>query len=236
MKDKERILMNIAVDTAGTVHDKMMPLKVGWTIRYRSGRPAPQFIPWELAEKLKMPMVPGDIIRCCTNPNHKWGIAELVNRIGYSTFMLREIGGTKLLRMGNEDVDVLRFMNPHRLYTGLKNKMYRWAHMVFNKRWNALADHCKRFGGVELNDKTMIIWCRAHIWLAEKQQKDGAITYAQPKKFSVPYNKKTRLKDIVAEIKNQGFGEDFIYTATKPTEGQTGCITITKEDINKMLA
>lgn len=44
MSDRERVLMNIAVDTAGTVHDEMQRHECGWTLRHTFGKPSPQFV------------------------------------------------------------------------------------------------------------------------------------------------------------------------------------------------
>src|SRR5690348_13756155 len=95
--DRERVLMAIAVQTAGTVHDQMKRLDYGgWQLRFIFDRPAPQFIPTELADIIKMPLVPGDIVRCKTNPYHAWGISEFVERRGVADFVLKQIGSDKL--------------------------------------------------------------------------------------------------------------------------------------------
>lgn len=234
--DRERVLMNIAVDTAGTVHDAMRRLDGGWTLRFIFDRPSAQFVPEELAERIGLPMKLGDIVRCETNPNHRWGIAELVERLEYSCFLLREIGGTGLLRMGNESVSVLRFMDPDRLYTGTKHRIHKWATgKAFSGRYNAAADYFKRCGGVEFDGDTLAIWCRAHISAMEQHPKDGPKLYAQPKKFVMQWNDKTRLKDIVAAMREQGFGDAFEYTPVKPTNGQAGYAKITRDDLQRVL-
>lgn len=236
MTDRERVLMNIAVDTAGTVHDQMKRLVSGWTLRYRFESPAPQFVPEELAKAIEMPLGPGDIVRCKTNPNHLWGISEFVERQGHAAYLLREIGGERTCNMGNESVDVLRFMPESRLYTGTKNRLYHWARgKAFQERYNPAADRFKRCGGVEFDGDVLIIWLRAHIWVMEKKPKDGPVLHAQPKKFTLKWSDKTRLKDIVGAMRDQGFADEFKYGPEAPTQGQAGYAKFTKADVERAL-
>jgi hypothetical protein len=236
MSDRERVLMAIAVETAGTVHDEMHRLKGGWQLRFTFDRPAPQFIPMEMAESIGMPMQPGDIVRCKTNPNHRWGIAELVEKRGHSDFLLREIGGTGLCNMGNESLDVLRFMAPQHLYTGTKYRIYQWVtRKAFSERYNPDADYYKRFGGMEFDGDTLTVWCRSHIWAMEKKGEDGTTLHVQPKKFTMQWSDKTKLKDIVGAMREQGFASDFEYSPQEPTDGQVGYAKITKDELLKVL-
>lgn len=82
--DFERVLMNIAVDTAGTVHDSMKRFINGWQLRFIFDKPAPQFIPIAMAKSISMPLTPGAVVRCVTNPNHRWGISIFVKKLNYS--------------------------------------------------------------------------------------------------------------------------------------------------------
>lgn len=237
MKDRsdfERVLMNIAIDTAGSIHDKMKQIKNGWTLRFRFDNPAPQFIPTIMAENIGMPLKKGDIVKCVTNPNHHWGISVFIEQRGYSDWLLQEIGGDKLLNMNNESLEVLRFMNPSHLYTGKKYQVYKWGYKAFLERYNKNTDYFKRCGGIEFNEDNLTIWSRPHIWVMERS-KDGITLYAQPKKFTMKWKDKTRLKDIVNSMNEQGFGEEFEYTPEKPTEGQTGYTSFTKSDVEKIL-
>lgn len=241
--DRDRVLMNIAVDTSGTVHDEMRRLKKGWTLRFIFDRPAGQFIPTEMAKAIQMPLVPGDIVRCRTNPKHPWGISEYVEDIPDGA-LLRQIGSDRLLNMTNESFDVLRFMTPSRLYTGKKLQVYNWASgKAFSKRYNPDADYYKRCGGVEFSGELpgyqpprnapvgqVVIWSRAHIWAQEKRQGD-ATTYAHPRSFVLTWSKSTRLRDIVAAMKAQGFAEDFEYTPEKPEVGNAGFSSFTRESL-----
>lgn len=234
--DRERVLMNIAVDTAGTVHDTMQRLGDGWHLRFSFDHPAPQFIPEELADKIEMPLTAGDVVRCKTNPNHRWGISEFVEKFGYSDFLLREIGGSKLLKMGNESIDVLRFMRPSRLYTGAKHRIYQWATgKAFSERYNPDADHFKRCGGVEFDGDTLVLWCRAHIWAMERKGEGGSPLYAQPKRFTMTWDDSTKLKGIIDAMRAQGFAEPFEYTPEKPTEGQAGYAKFTRDDVMRAI-
>lgn len=237
MTDRERVMMNIAVDTSGTVHDTFKRIEGGWTLRYRFDRPAPQFIPTVMADTIGLPLKNGDIVRCQTNPNHAWGISELMEQTGCGNYLLREIGGDALLNMGNEMVEVLRFMDGARLYTGVKNRVYRWAsNSAFSTRYNPDADYWKRCGGVEFDGNKLKIWMRPHIFVAEKRQKDGPVTYAQPKMFELEWSKKTRLKDIVNAMREQGFAEDFEYGPDEPTNGNAGVVKITRDSLVKTLS
>jgi hypothetical protein len=234
--DRDRVLMNIASDTAGTVHDQMYRLRCGWNLRFTFDHPSPQFIPEEMAKAIGMPLAEGDIIRCNTNPNHRWGISEFVSRRGYADFLLREIGGDKLLNMGNESVSVLRFMERSRLYAGAKYRVYKWATFkAFEKPHNPDADNFKRCGGVEFDGSTLTIWCRPHIWVAEKQSEDGDKLYAQPKKFTMQWDDKTKLKDIVSAMRSQGFADHFEYAHTEPTQGQQGYAKFTRDDMLRII-
>lgn len=226
MTDRERVLMNIAVDTAGTVHNTMRRLHSGWQLRFSFDHPSPQFVPRPLAKAIGMEMVPGDIVRCTTNPDHRWGIAELVEWEEGSCYLLREIGGDALCRIVNEDVEVLRFMLPSRLYTGVKHRLHAWASIkAFMPRYNPDASHLKRCGGVSFEGDTLIIWSRAHIWIKEQRREGEATMYAQPRKFTLQWSNKTRLKDIVAAMREQGFGDEFEYGPEMPSEGVCGCLT-----------
>jgi hypothetical protein len=234
--DFERVLMNIAIDTAGSVHDEMRRLASGWQLRFTFDCPAPQFIPLEMAKAIDMPLKKGDIVRCQTNPNHHWGISVFVEQLKYSEWLLQEIGGDRQLKMGNESLDVLRFMQPSRLYTGHQRQVYLWASSkAFSKRYNKQADYFKRCGGVTFNGDTLIIWCRPHIWTMEKKGEDGVTLYAQPKKFTMQWGEKTRLKDIITTMRDQGFGSEFEFSPMKPTEGQAGYARFTKSDLEKII-
>lgn len=232
MNDRERVLMNIAVDVTGSSWDTFEPIQGGWKIRLTFGRPAEQFMDPKAAEKIGMPMKPGDIVRCRTNPNHAWGISELVEQIERDTFMLRLIGGDSLMRMSNESVEVLRFMAPSRLYTGTKHKLYGWAsNKAFSTRYNPHADYFKRCGGVEFEGDTLVVWSRPHIWAMEKRQENGPTLHAQPKRFTLKWDHKTRLKDIINAMIEQGFAEDYEFTTEEPDKGMGGCAKITKDDL-----
>lgn len=229
--------MAIAVETAGTIHDDMKRLSNGWSLRFRFDHPAPQFIPIEMAEAIQMPLAPGDIVRCKTNPSHAWGIAELVERKGYADFLLKAIGSELRCNMGNESIDVLRFMWEPLLYTGKRHQLYCWASRhAFSERFNPNACYMKRCGGVSFEGATLVIWCRAHIWAMEKKGDAGQKMFAQPKRFSLAWNERTKLKDIVEAMNAQGFGDDFEYLETEPTEGQKGYAKFTKADIERVIS
>jgi len=119
--------------------------------------------------------------------------------------------------------------------------LFRSSRHAFSSRYNEDANYFKRCGGVEFDDDTLTIWCRPHIFVMEKNDKNDNTEYAQPKKFIMQWSRKTRLKDIIAAMAEQGFGTDFEYGPEKPTEGQGGYAKFTKESIewndnNKMSA
>lgn len=228
--DRERVLMNIAVDTAGTVHDEMRRIKGGWALRFIFDRPAAQFIPTLMARAIEMPLTAGDVVRCKTNPNHPWGISEHIKDIPDGA-LLRQLGNDRLLNMTNESFEVLRFMTPSRLYTEKKFQLYAWASSkAFSKRYNPDADYFKRCGGVAFEGDQLVIWSRAHVWAQEKRQGD-ATTYAQPKRFVLTWSKKTRLRDIVDALRAQGFADKFDYSSEQAANGNAGFSKFTRESL-----
>lgn len=227
--DFERVLMNIAIDTAGTVFDSMQQIHSGWQLRYRFENPAPQFIPLEMAKAIAMPLKKGDIVRCWTNSNHHWGISVFVEQLNESNWLLQEIGGKEQLKMYNEDLDVLRFMSPARLYIGHQLQVYLWASQkAFSKRYNKEASYYKKCGGVKFDGDMITIWSRPHSWLMKKEENHGTVLYAQSKKFIIKWGNSTRLKDIIDAMREQGFGLEFEYKTEKPIDGQDGYVIFTK--------
>ncbi len=232
MNDKERVLLNIAIDVAGSIYDE--PVRVdGVSIITRFNRPVAQFMDPESANALGLPLKAGDIVRCVTNPCHAWGIAEFArNGPVYGSFVLREIGSDRICNMSNESLSVLRFMCPSRLYTGAKYRLFGWVtRKAFSERYNEHADYYKRCGGCEFDGDTMIWWSRAHIFAMERKAPDGTKLHAQPIRFSMKWSDKTRLKDIIATMVEQGFADDFEYTESEPTEGQGGFVKFTRADL-----
>ena len=237
MKDRERILMNIAIATSGSCHDQMSALKNGWCIRTTFGKPSPQFLPLDLCNILQMPLEEGDIVRCETNRKHPWSISQFVKinsedggYFGSKEYLCREIGGDKLCRIHNESLSVLRFISKPLLYSGKEKQVYDWGHKAFTHRYNPDADRLKRCGGVEVKPQEVIIYSRAHIFAQERTKGDKTL-YAQPRKFVVPWNKKTRLKDIIEAIRAQGFASDYEYGETEPSEGMGGCVKMTRDSL-----
>lgn len=232
--DKTRVLRNILVHTTRSPYGDTVTTKEGVTIHVMFGQPAPQFMSRSSAELIGMPLVPGDIVKCSTNPNHDWGIAEYVEDLpAYSSSLLREIGSTRLVRMINETLEVLRFMPPHWLLTGLKYKMYRFAMLAFYPRYNPYmnGDHRFRYcGGVEVGDESINIWVRPHLFEME-MRRDEVTIYAQPRRIVVPYSRKTRLKDIVEALEVGGFSWPFEYTLDKPMKGTGGIAIFTREQL-----
>ena len=236
MSEKERVLKNILLQTTRCIWDRSIQVINSWTLMSRHNNIPPQFIPREMAKVINMPLKPGDIVKCSTNPNHDWGISEY-REPGpeYSSWILKEIGSDRLLRMFNEDLEVLRFMPEHLLYTGLKYKLWNWAQKAFWQRYNPEYEYTKRFGGAEFVDDKLIIWSRSHIWRTSISPKMCPVLLAQPKKFVIEYDKKIRLKDIVFQMIDQGFAEDYEYLPNLPEEGQFGYVSFTAKDIQNIL-
>lgn len=241
MNDTERILFNIAIETSGSCHDRMKRVKNGWTLRTIFDRPAAQFIPLEMAEDLEMPLEKGDIVRCETNRSHQWSISKFTDHLGSNgafgsaEYLCQKIGSTETCRIHNERISVLRFMPPNMLLYGKEKQIYDWCYKAFEKKYNKDADYFKRCGGVEIKHDKATVWSRAHIWEQEKIE-NGKTLYSLPKKFEIPWNKKTRLKDIVLEMKKQGFAKKYEYAESEPAYGMGGCCKITKESLTKILA
>lgn len=234
--DFERILMNITVQTSGSPFDMMVRLDSGWDLRERFGRFVPQFMPIQMAAVINMPLQSGDIVRCQTNPHHHWGVSIFVRSFGPSNFILRELGGSAELNMYNEDFYVLRFMPEYLLYSGHQHKIYTWIMTkAFSKTYNDQAELMKKPGGVEFDGDKVTFWSRSHIFAMEKRADDGSTLYAQPKQFEMLWSKKTRLKDIIATMQEQGFSEPFKFTHAKSPAGYGGCLSFTRENFEGMI-
>jgi hypothetical protein len=243
MNDTERVLMNIAIEASGSCHDKMVSLTGGWKLRTIFGRPAAQFLPTEMCDILEMPLEVGDIVRCETNRSHDFSISKFVGTNsesggawGSTEYLCQKIGSEELCRVHNERLSVLRFMPKDLLYVGKEKQIHDWCRKAFNRRYNPDADHHKkRCGGVDVKDGTAIVWSRAHIFYASKRlESEGEPVvelHAQPRKFVVEWNKKTRLKDIVQQMRDQGFALDYEYATEEPTEGMGGCCKMTRKDV-----
>lgn len=234
MNDTERILMNIAIETSGNCHNEMKIIIGRWQIRTSFNKPTPQFLPLELCKLIEMPLECGDIIRCETNRSHKWSISKLVE-IGEEAWICQQIGGKDIVKIYNERISVLRFMPKRLLLQGKEKKIYDWCYKAFLPRYNDKANYYKRCGGVEIKPNVAIVWSRPHIFDQEKLSKNKETLYAVPRRFEISWNQKTRLKDIVKDIKAQGFDKDYEYNTTRPTQGMGGCCTFTKENIQTAL-
>lgn len=235
MTDKERVLMNIAIATSGTCHDKMAVLKQGgWQIRTRWGDSVPQFLPLELCEQIGMPLAVGDIIRCETNQRHSFSISKYVKTIGSHEYLCEMIGGKSLCRISNEMISILRFMPKEKLYVGKEKQIYDWSYKAFLRRSNDKADYYKRCGGVDISGDTLVIWSRSHIFGQEKKGDNGETLYAQPRKFIMNWSPKTRLKDIINHMNENGFDKAYDYKKEESQEGNGGMCKFTKENLQKV--
>jgi hypothetical protein len=240
MNDTERVLLNIAIATSGSCFDEMTKIKGGYSaIRTSFGHPVPQFLPLTTLKTLDMPLEEGDIIRCETNRTHQWSISKFIEILsdsggafGSIEYLCQKIGGTETCRISNESITVLRFMSQSLLLCGQEKKIYDWCYKAFKERYNKDGDYYKRCGGVEIKPDSAIVWSRPHVWSQVSKGKQGETLYAVPKQFIIPWDKKTRLKDIIAEMKKQGFAKKYEYSKVEQTEGMGGCCKITKKDIN----
>lgn len=206
----------------------------GWTMLFQHGQPATQFIPSELAERIGAPLKAGDVVRCATNPRHRWGVAEYVEPLDDGA-VLRELGGGPLLAMRNESFYVLRFYPPEILFYGHKRRVYDWAR---GKAFRRAADDpwATKCGGVEMSDDTLSVWVRPHMWFSERRQKDGPTLYAQPRRIDMPWTNRTRLKDIVRALLDGGINEEFEFSPEEPTKGMRGCAKFTRADVEQAMA
>lgn len=238
MTEKERVLKNIAcqISTHSTLATFKTIIPGVRLLMSFNDTPVPQFLPMYVSEQLNLPLEIGDIVMCMTNRNHKWAISEYRGKcsdhtgpFGTSEFYLREIGGKDIVRMGNEMVDVLRFIPEKFLYTGYKRKMYLWAKKAFSPQYNPdIDDFVIKCGGVFVRDKSILVYKRPHIFFQEKTE-NGTTIYAQPKKYIVSWNTKTRLKDIISNLNNQGLlDRDWDWSEEEPEDGMENCLKITK--------
>lgn len=182
--EKAAILLRITADLAQPFCREER-MHGGWTMLFQHGQPATQFIPSELAERIGAPLKAGDVVRCATNPRHRWGVAEYVEPLDDGA-VLRELGGGPLLAMRNESFYVLRFYPPEILFYGHKRRVYDWAR---GKAFRRAADDpwATKCGGVEMSDDTLSVWVRPHMWFSERRQKDGPTLYAQPRRIDMPW-------------------------------------------------
>lgn len=149
-------------------------------------------------------MKPGCIVLCNTSFMSRWKIAEFVEDHrtpdGFGYLLIRELGTSNYCRMGNESFGVLVGMPEHIFYEGHKQKLHKWATcQAFLERYNPNADYLVRPGGAEFEGDTLRIWARPHIW----NDSNGT---AIPWCVEMKWDKKTRLKDIVAALIGGGLG------------------------------
>lgn len=208
LEDKLRVLRNIAVDTARSSHDRLTTKGPRMTLSILN-KPAPQFMDVHIAKSIGQPLRKGDIVKCQSNPNHPHGISEFVYALSHADYILREIGTGIEIAMRNESLDVLRFMAPHRLYTGRRYQLYLLTLKAFSSRYNPKADHKYRPGSIEVltDPKEIRAYERAHVWYQETPE-----GFTRPRLHTIPYNSSTRLKDIVNAMLANGFGTPFNIT------------------------
>ena len=228
--DRSEVLMNIITRLVFTLSLGHRNSKGVWVDG--RGDPEAQFVGSYLVKPK-----PGDLVMCDTGSVGPWKFAYFVEDcVDY--YMLREIGSDKLCRISNESLSTLVGISQNMLLDGLRKKIYRWAtHEAFWTRYNKKADHYhSRCGGVEfIEDNVIRIWIRAHIFSDEKKTEDGTMLYAQPWYTDIPFDRKTRLKDLVEALLAAGFGKKWEYLPKKPTEGTGGVTTFTNESLTQAL-
>jgi len=205
------------------------------------GKPYTQFV----GDHVVKPK-PGDIVKCMSaREPHKWAIARFLEEGegsggGWSGryYLMQELGNPKsIVRMFNESLRVLIGMPASTFFEGHKRRVYDWARgKAFMHRYNGKNDiRWYRCGGVEMTNDTLTIWERCHIWGDQHRGYDGTKVYAQPREHEMHWDKNTRLKDIVKCMLDGGFGEPFEYAPKEPTEGQGGCLKMTRKDLVSVL-
>ena len=172
MTDKERILIQIAAMTsyATTEH------------RFLSE----DSVRWEYVNKDTF-LKKGDIICGMTNPNHKFGVAFFEKRIGYSDFIVKEIGTDKTCNYTNEMFLVLR--NFPEMY-----KLCGLEHLTMLKIKKAFYDsYSFVFVKVDFEPKKLIITMRKK-WTQDK------IIFSY--EYSCPLSKVT-IKSLKSKIEEE---------------------------------
>lgn len=213
--DRERVLMRIVTATMASIHDTVVQVAPGVPVVFTFLHAKPQFLPDFVCDRIGMPIKPGDIVKCMTNPYHRWGISEFVKIQGNGAFLLKEIGGKKLCNMSNETFLSLRFMPPGDLLCGDKRKIYRWCQMAFDHRYNKDVHFWDSpyFGGVVFEKEGVTIVGAPSKNARHAQQ----VNYRpQPKRFFVRWENCNRLKDIVACLIHQGFNDPAEFSYKDP--------------------
>jgi len=243
--DKARVLKNIAIETAASPWDGRQEITIiseKWgpqrhRLIERFGDLKPQWVYRDVAAGIGLPLKQGDVVRCQSNSSHKWGISVYQRTDqqlgGDPIFHVTELGGKDRCRISNEELLVLRFMSPALLYTGHQRRVYRFCGLAFLERWNDQADYFKRCGGIHFDGDQVTIWIRTWMNLSKKSE-DNIELFPQPRKVTMTWGPKTRLKDIIAVL-NTELTQETEYLPTKPTRGTAGVTSITKADVLNIL-
>jgi len=149
----------------------------------------------------------GTIVKCMTNPNHDWGISRFVSAPSSDSlaepYVLREIGSDRLLNMYNEMLHILIGMPEHLLLEGWDRKMYLWACKAFTERWNPDADYFN----TRMRKARIVGGCLNVRWSPHIiSQPNGKRMFRE---ICIPVSKKTRLKDIVAALRDDDFAREW---------------------------
>ena len=236
MTARERILLNIAIETSGSWSNRMMEVGNGFSIRTSYWQPAPQFLPELICDIIDMPLVEGDIIKCETNRSHEFAISVLIGikyepNIG-TYYLCRKIGGKEVCKIFNEQISVLRFMPKNLLYEDKEYDIYNKVLKAFAFSYNKNANIFKKFGGIKIEGDKLTVWSRAHAFIYEKNIEDKKL-YAKPKKFTFKWNSKTTIKSIVEHMSKNGFEDKFEYDEQEPAMEMTDFSVISKEELIK---
>lgn len=155
------------------------------------------------------PPCAGELMYCRTGAPSRWKVAWFVAPgPEYGSAVLREIGGTRLCNMSNEDFLVVTGLHASQLLEGDEHQFREKVIRAFDHR-DIPYDRC--FGGVEFLPD-----CMARIWV--RQMFPGSYGPSVPFAVSMPWRRKTSIL-LIQEVL---FGSGLIMTRSLKPEGFQG--------------
>lgn len=197
MTDKERILMALVSKLASTQllafpgiswgRERFVKTYAGSTDVYT------HFAYWEKPKA-------GDLVLAKTGGVSPWKVGWYVEPIAgnFGGAVIREIGTGKLCNYGNEDFVPIVGMNKSTLLEGEDYQFYCKVLAAFQKG----DEYRYRFGGVDFESDTAVIWIREVFGGVIKNGEQGS----KPFSISMKFNKRTSVKAILKAMRDGGYG------------------------------
>ena len=169
---------------------------------------------------------PGDLVQCLTQYRSTWSWAWLEDHGDYindkhcwaqgdvsktqgryaACFLLREIGGNRVIHMGNERLNVLRGIPKSEMLEGHQFKFYVKVQKAF---WKLDAYSECKIAGIDFTTrdaKRATIGVRPHIFSAPRpgNPPDGQRWVQRPITFEMDFNPRTTIRQITERIRSTG--------------------------------